>query len=80
MAITRAGQTALRLLERVKLFAPLIAADPSAEQVGLVPWDGRSPRSLTEAHERFILGHEGASLNEVDAQIDEQCRRHLHGW
>ncbi len=61
------------------MFEELMRRDPTSSQ-GLLPWDGRSPRDLTEAAIRFSLGHEGASLNEVDAQIDEQCRRHLYGW
>jgi len=61
------------------MFSDLIEADPSADQQ-LVPWDGVSPRDLTDARKRISLGHEGASLNAFDAQIEEQCRRHLNGW
>jgi len=61
------------------MFEDLVLRDPTADQ-GISPWDGRSPRDLTGEQESFSLGHEGASLNEVDARIEEQCRRHLHGW
>ena len=61
------------------MFSGLVEQDPTADQQ-LVPWDGVPPRDLTESAIRFRLGHEGASLNEADAQIEEQCRRHLHGW
>ena len=64
---------------RDDLFAALIERDPTAAQ-GIIPWDGRSPRDLTEARSEIILGHEGASLMANDAQIEEQCRRHLNGW
>jgi len=79
MALTAAGR---RLLERgiqQDLFEELVLRDPTAAQ-GLVPWDGKSPRDLTDAQMRVSLGHEGASLNAEDAAIDEQCRRHQHGW
>ncbi len=45
-----------------------------------LPWDGRSPRTLTRAYEAFRLHQRGASLNAEDARIDEQCRRHQYGW
>jgi len=61
------------------MFEKLIKADPTSEQLGVVPWNGASPRDLTATRIRIRLGHEGASLNEFDAQIDEQCRRHLYG-
>ncbi len=61
------------------MFARLAERDPTAAQ-GLVPWDGQSPRDLTDAAKRFRLGHEGASLMAEDAAIDEQCRRHHYGW
>ena len=80
MAISEAGRRILQYGKTADMFARLALEDPTAEQRGLEPWDGLSPRVLTEAHKRFNLGHEGASLNEVDAQIDEQCRRHLYGW
>jgi len=79
MALTAAGR---RLLERGvtgDLFEELIERDPSAEQ-GLIPWEGRSPRGLTRVAVDVKLVREDASLNEVDAQIEEQCRRHLQGW
>ena len=61
------------------MFQDLREQDPTAAQ-GLEPWDGQSPRDLTEGAIRFRLALKGASLNEFDAQIDEQCRRHLNGW
>ena len=61
------------------MFARLAEADPTADQQ-LVPWNGQSPRDLTEANERISLVREGASLMAEDAKIDEQCRRHLHGY
>ncbi len=79
MALTEAGRRRLLAGQTRDLFEGLKLRDPTAAQ-GLVPWDGQSPRDLTEAHKRFILGHEGASLTAEDAQIDEQCRRHQHGW
>ncbi len=79
MALTAAGRRLLLHGQIVDMFEGLRQRDPTAEQ-GLEPWDGQSPRDLTEARISFKLGHEGASLNEVDAQIDEQCRRHLYGW
>jgi len=79
MALTPAGRRVLARGVQVDLFEGLIVADPTAEQ-GIAPWDGQSPRSLTEAQKRLSLGNEGASLNAVDAQIEEQCRRHLYGW
>jgi len=79
MALTQAGERALRRMVQLDLTEGLIAADPTADQ-GIVPWDGRSPRDLTTVAERISLGHEGASLNEEDARIEEQCRRHLHGY
>ncbi len=78
MAMTAAGRRLLRHGVQSDMFEALIRLDPTADQ-GLEPWDGQSPRELTEAHIRFSLGHEGASLNEFDALIDEQCRRHLYG-
>jgi len=79
MALTDAGRRLLLRGKTRERFEELVLRDPSAEQ-GLVPWDGRSPRELTEAAISFSLAQEGASLNEFDAQIEEQCRRHLHGW
>ena len=61
------------------MFARLAEADPMADQQ-LEPWDGQSPRELTECRKAFSLRHEGASLQAEDARIDEQCQRHFHGW
>ena len=81
MAITKAGKVALKLLEQIEIFEPLKLRDPTACGVAGDPWDGMSPREvLTRERERISLGHEGASLNAADAEIEEQCRRHLHGW
>ena len=81
MAITRAGKEALRLMGQMDLFDPLKQRDPTACGKAGEPWDGMSPREvLTRERESFSLGHEGASLNADDAEIEEQCRRHLHGW
>ena len=46
-----------------------------------LPWGGRSPRLLTQAHIRFSLSQEAATLEEKgdDQFLDEQCRRHLYG-
>jgi len=79
MAITKSGREVLDRMVQTDLFERLKVADPSAAR-GLVPWDGRSPRDLTAARKGVSLGHEGASLNEVDAAIDEMCRRHFHGF
>jgi len=79
MALTAAGRRLLTHGKTRDLFEELIRRDPTALQ-GNVPWDGRSPRGLTRSAESFSLGHEGASLNEEDAQIDEQCRRHQYGF
>ncbi len=79
MALTQAGKRALRRMVQLELTDGLKSADPTAEQ-GIVPWNGQSPRDLTDARNGISLGHEGASLNEFDARIEEQCRRHLHGW
>ena len=76
--LTRAGETALRVMRQLEMFEDLKRRDPTAEQY-LLPWDGRSPRDLTEARKRFILGNEGREPNEDDARIDEQCRRHHYG-
>ena len=44
-----------------------------------LPWGGRSPRSLTQAHIRFSLKDDAATLDDFDEElIDEQCRRHFH--
>ncbi len=77
--ITEAGRGALRVARQAEMFRRLREADPTSAK-GLDPWDGRSPRDLTDSAIRFRLGNEGASLNEVDAQIEEQRRRHLYGW
>ena len=61
------------------MFEELILRDPTAAQ-GLVPWNGQSPRDLTGQQEVVSLAQEGREPNELDAQIDEQCRRHLYGW
>ena len=79
MAITEAGRRRLRFGAQLELFEGLLLRDPTSPQ-GLEPWDGRSPRELTEAHNRFSLAQEGREPNAEDAIIDEQCRRHLHGW
>jgi len=79
MALTAAGRRLLLHGKTADMFARLAEADPLADQ-DLEPWDGQSPRDLTEVQLSLNLGHEGASLNEVDAQIEEQCRRHLYGW
>jgi len=67
--LTRAGQ---RKLDELRVED----TDPKK------PWGGRSPRVLTRAHERFILRHEAAPLDEGfgdEKLIEEQCRRHFHG-
>jgi len=79
MAMSDAGRRLLIRGRQADMFEELIRRDPTAEQ-GLEPWDGQSPRDLTRAAEGITLGHEGASLNEFDARVEEQCRRHLHGW
>ncbi len=79
MALTDAGRRLLTHGKTQDMFEELIRRDPTSAQ-GLLPWDGKSPRDLTEYQLRISLGHEGASLNAEDAQIEEQCRRHLHGW
>jgi len=79
MAITTAGQRALRRMVQANLFDGLKEADPTAEQC-LDPWDGQNPRDLTSSAIRFRLAQEGASLNEADELIDEMCRRHSFGW
>ncbi len=79
MALSRRGKEALERMRIRDRSSQLELLDPTAEQ-GIVPWDGRSPRGLTRQALGIRLGHEGASLNEFDARIDEQCRRHLHGW
>jgi len=79
MALTDAGRRLLLHGKTRDMFEELIERDPTAAQ-GLVPWDGQSPRALTESARSFSLAQEGREPNEVDAQIDEQCRRHLHGW
>jgi len=76
--ITASGRRELERLRIVAINGNLIKRDPTADQ-HLLPWDGRSPRGLTESNKRIRLGHEGASLNEFDARIDEQCRRHFNG-
>ncbi len=44
-------------------------------------WGGRSPRELTKAHRRFILGESAAPLEEWDEQVvEEQHRRFRHGF
>jgi len=79
MAITEAGRRLLRQMGQRELLEELSQRDPTSSQ-GLVPWDGRSPRGLTRGVKSSRLGHEGASLNEVDEEIDEMCRRHQYGW
>jgi len=79
MALTAAGRRLLTHGKTADMFEDLIQRDPTAAG-GLVPWDGRSPRDLTTARLCISLRHEGASLNEIDEQIEEQSRRHLLGW
>ncbi len=79
MALTEAARRLLRHGRTADMFEELIRRDPSADQ-GIAPWDGQSPRDLTDARIGVSLGHEGASLNEEDARIEEQRRRHLYGW
>ncbi len=71
MAITPEGRRRLEEYRRAE----------EAGQLAL-PWGGRSPRDLTEAHKRFRLNHETAPVEEnreEDARLDEQYRRFLHG-
>ncbi len=70
MTLTPAGRAALDKL-RVEQ-----GLDPK------LPWGGRSPRVLTEAHIRFSLGHEAATLDDFfeDSVIDEQHQRFLNGF
>ena len=65
---------------RLKLDA-LRKEDVDPRQLEL-PWGGRSPRCLTEAHERFILRRDAAPLDEElsDVELDEQSRRDQYGW
>jgi len=79
MALTAAGRRLLLHGKTLDVFEELVQRDPTAAQ-GLVPWDGQSPRDLTEHRIDISLGHEGASLNDEDARIEEQCRRHQYGW
>jgi len=79
MALTDAGRRMLQLGETADMFEDLKRRDPSAAQ-GNVPWDGQSPRDLTKVAISLILDHEGASLMREDARLEEQCRRHQHGW
>ncbi len=77
--LTRRGKDQLQRLRILAINGKLLQRDPTAEQ-HLVPWDGVSPRDLTGQPKGFSLEHEGASLIDEDAQIEEQCRRHLNGW
>jgi len=79
MALTEAGRRLLLDGKTRDMFEDLVQRDPTSSQ-GLIPWDGQSPRALTEAAIAFSLAQEGREPNEVDAAIDEQCRRHLYGW
>jgi len=79
MALTRRGKEALERMRIRDVNLQLLLRDPTAD-LGNDPWDGQSPRDLTEARNSFILGHEGASLNAESLRIEEQCRRHLYGW
>ncbi len=73
MSLTRAGVVALKELRKVS------QSPGSGVQLEL-PWGGRSPRTLTQAFQRFSLQHEAARLEELDDEIiEEQCRRHLYG-
>ena len=81
MALTRAGRHVLNRMVQTEMFAKLATADPTACGKSGAPWDGMSPRELlTRDREGISLGHEGASLTPEDARIEEQCRRHQHGW
>ena len=79
MALTAAGRRLLRLGAQAEMFEELVRRDPTADQ-GLAPWDGQSPRELTEAARGITSFMEGASPTEEDAKLDEMCRRHHHGW
>ncbi len=46
-----------------------------------LPWDGRSPRCLTRAHQTFRLESQDDDVNtDFDEQTDEQYRRFHNGW
>ena len=79
MSISAAGRRILQYGKTADMFARLAERDPTAEQ-GIEPWNGQSPRDLTEVQISLKLGNEGASLNAEDAALDEQCRRHQYGW
>ena len=68
--MTREG---LRFLDELRV------EDPQLE----LPWEGRSPRVLTQAYQKFTLSRETAPPMvefEFDDQIlDEQDRRFHHG-
>jgi len=79
MALTRAGKRVLERMRKDQVIEQLMLRDPTADQ-GNTPWDGQSPRDLTEARNGVSLGHEGASLMATDAEIEEMARRASHGW
>ena len=69
--MTAAGRRALEALRRARELGQLD-----------LPWGGRSPRELTDAWKRFSLRqrddeNEGSASDEM---VDEQCRRHQHGF
>ncbi len=70
MAMTREGRA---VLDRLRVEQGL---DPS------LPWGGRSPRCLTRAYERFTFKARDDDVNGFfdEEVINEQCRRHLHGF
>ncbi len=74
MTLTRAGTLALEQLRLEQL---------SPEEKARLPWGGASPRTLTDAYNRFTLKAQADDVHgssEVDDEIiDEQCRRHFNG-
>ena len=67
--MTAAGR---RLLDAMRV------ADSKDPRQRELPWEGRSPRVLTKAYQRFNLRREAAPLDE-DGMIDEQYRRFQNG-
>ena len=66
MAMSRAGR---EKLDRLRQEAGL---DPR------LPWGGRSPRVLTQAHQRFTLRQETAPVDELsDVELENQYQRFL---
>ena len=47
-----------------------------------LPWGGRSPRVLTQAHIRFSLRprDDEDEPSASDAMVEEMCRRHQYGY